>query len=249
MMFFSGWHQPNNGPSGCFEFPYCMISVNRLINRKSRFSVQQWILDSGAFTRIFSGKGHLSVKQYAKEINRWSQNGVLLAAVSQDYMCESIILEKTGLDIPTHQNLTIQRYQRLQAELMALNCKTYLMPVLQGFKPQDYVSHLQQYGSLLRHGAWVGVGSVCKRNGSPAQIEDVLMAIHLKRPDLRLHGFGLKKTALQSSIVWDILYSADSMAASYQARREGRGKANCPKTALKYAHKIKSPAQLSIFRK
>jgi hypothetical protein len=39
---------------------------------------------------------------------------------------------------------------------------------------------------------------------------------------LRLHGFGLKLTALSSSVVRGCLYSADSMAWSYAARRQGR---------------------------
>lgn len=248
MLFFSGWHQPRNGPSGCAEFPYCMISVNRLIGRKSGFPVQKWILDSGAFTRIANRKGHLSIKRYAKQIERWTGNGDLLAAVSQDFMCEAFILQKTGLNIPTHQQLTIHRYDLLMQELKSLNCGTYLMPVLQGFAPSDYVEHLRQYGDRLKKTAWVGVGSVCKRNGRPSQIEAVLIAIHTERPDLRLHGFGIKKTALQSPIVWDILYSADSLAASYAARRSMNGKANCPTTALRYAQKIKSPDQLSLWR-
>lgn len=246
MLFFSGWHQPRNGPSGCANFDRCMVSVNRLIGRKSGFPVQDWILDSGAFTRISTGKGHLSTKQYAKLIDRWSHNGNLVAAISQDYMCESFILSKTGLSIPVHQTLTVHRYDRLLAELKALNCQTYLMPVLQGFAPSDYVRHLEMYGQRLSHGAWVGVGSVCKRNGNPAQIESVLLAIKTTRPDLRLHGFGLKKTALNSSIVWDLLYSADSLAASYAARMAGKN-ANCPQTALAYAKKIKPPQQQSIF--
>src|SRR5208282_4648239 len=49
----------------------------------------------------------------------------------------------------------------------------------------------------LKQGAWVGVGSVCKRNSNPDAIEDVLLAIKQERPDLLLHGFGLKIQALE----------------------------------------------------
>jgi hypothetical protein len=69
---------------------------------------------------------------------------------------------------------------------------------------------------------WVGVGSVCKRNTNIMAIWMVLDAIKDVRPDLRLHGFGLKKTSLQEPIIRDLLYSADSMAWSFAARREGR---------------------------
>lgn len=246
-IFFAGWHQAVNGPSGCGKFERTMISVNRLISRKSWFPVNDWILDSGAFTRIASGKGHLSTRKYAKQIKRWSGNGNLLAAVSQDYMCEPFILSKTGLTVQQHQRATIARYDSLKRLLS--DCSVYLMPVLQGYKPSEYVEHLRMYGDRLAHGAWVGVGSVCKRNSDPSAIEAVLIAIHTERPDLRLHGFGLKKTALQSSsIVRALLYSADSQASSFRQRKEG-GNANDPAAALKYAATIYqsiSP-QLSIW--
>ena len=128
------------------------------------------------------------------------------------------MLKLTGKTITEHQRLTIERYDAL------LGCDTggiYIMPVLQGYAPPDYVSHLRQYGDRLAQGSWVGVGSVCKRNGSPAEIEAVLLAIKAERPDLRLHGFGLKTTALRSEIVQDSLYTAD-MAWSYAARKQGR---------------------------
>ncbi|MGL5060785.1 MAG: DUF7221 family queuine tRNA-ribosyltransferase-like protein [Microcoleus sp.] len=97
--------------------------------------------------------------------------------------------------------------------------------------------------------AWVGVGSVCKRNANAASIEAVLLAIKQARPDLRLHGFGIKKTALQSPIVWDLLYSADSQAHGLSGG-SGQNKyvgANNPSKAIAYAAAISRPAQLSIF--
>jgi hypothetical protein len=248
--FFVGWHQPRNGPSGCAEFSATMISVNRLIGRRSGFPVQDWILDSGAFTRIASGRGHLPAKLYAKEIARWSGNGNLRAAVSQDFMCEAFILGKTGLTIADHQRLTIHRYDRLLCELQKIDPEhPYLMPVLQGFAPAEYAAHPEQYGDRLKLGQWVGVGSVCKRNGDPSAIEAVLLTIKTLRPDLRLHGFGLKRTALKSAMVWDLLETADSMAPSYHARKnpqKGRS-SNDPRAALEYAQALTSPAQMSIF--
>ena len=70
--------------------------------------------------------------------------------------------------------------------------------------------------------AWVGVGSVCKRNAKPGEVFMVLDAIAMARPDLRLHGFGLKATALSEPGVRGLLHSADSMAWSFAARYEGR---------------------------
>ncbi len=79
------------------------------------------------------------------------------------------------------------------------------MPVLQGYEPEEYVSHIRQYGDRLAHRAWVGVGSICKRNSSPCLILEVLIAIKTERPDLKLHGFGLKTTALANGTIRRLL--------------------------------------------
>jgi hypothetical protein len=211
--FFIGLHQPSDAR----HFPAAFVSVNRLRNRKGPFAVDDWIMDSGAFSEL-SRHGHYrhEVAEYAEQIVRWKSNGDLLAAVTQDYMCESFILEKTGMTVEEHQQKTVARYD----ELLRCDTGVYIMPVLQGYEPKDYVRHIRMYGSRLAPGQWVGVGSICKRNGNPRAIESVLLAIHHERPDLLLHGFGLKKTALASGIVLELLATADSMAWSYQARME-----------------------------
>lgn len=213
-VFFLGLHHPADAQ----HVNPCIVSVNALESRKSDFDPKDWILDSGAFTRISSGKGHMPVAEYADQIHRWSSCGNLLAAVSQDYMCEAFILDITGLSIREHQEMTIERY----VQLKAIHLPTHIMPVIQGFEPKDYISHIKMYGRWLEEEAWVGIGSVCKRNSSVGKVEVILEAIASERSDLKLHGFGLKKTALTSPIVNDLLYSCDSMAWSYAARRQGR---------------------------
>jgi hypothetical protein len=195
MKFFVGMHQPADAR----HVVAACISINRIRDRKSSFPVGDWIMDSGAFTEISThGRYRHSVKDYATAARRWIGNGNLLAIVAQDYMCEPFILEKTGLTIADHQRLTIERYDELLAE--GLPC--HVMPVLQGFNPADYANHVRQYGDRLTHGMWVGVGSVCKRQGDPMLTVAVLDAILTVRPDLRLHGFGVKISSLEHSGVW-----------------------------------------------
>lgn len=214
-MFFVGLHQPSDAK----HFDRAFVSVNRLRGRKKAVAAREWIMDSGAFTEISThGRYRHSVEEYAALINRWASDPGLIAAVSQDYMCEPFIVEKTGLSVEEHQRLTVDRYDAL----LALVQGVYLMPVLQGYAPEDYVRHLDMYGDRLLRGAWVGVGSICKRNSSPFAIERVLAAIKGQRPDLRLHGFGLKTTALASGTIREMLHTADSMAWSFAARRQGR---------------------------
>jgi hypothetical protein len=192
-----------------------MISVNQLRKRKSNFEVNDWILDSGAFTEVSKfGEHRLSPDDYVRQINRWSRCGNLLAAVSQDYMCEPFILKLTKMSVQEHQDLTIQKYD----QILSLRPNTYLMPVLQGYKVSDYLAHLQSYGDRISANQWVGVGSVCKRNGDPEQILDILKAIKCLCPTLKLHGFGLKQTALENPKIRELLHSCDSMAWSYGQR-------------------------------
>jgi hypothetical protein len=239
--FFTGNHQPSDAK----HFDRAFVSVNRLRGRRSGFEVKDWIMDSGAFTQILKHGGYTEgVEVYAAEIKRWSTNGNLLAAVAQDYMCEPQMLAITGKTVAEHQQLTIERYDKLLA------CDTggvYILPVLQGYAPEDYVRHIEMYGDRLKPGMWVGVGSVCKRNGDPRAIERVLFGIKQARPDLRLHGFGVKTTALSSPLVTELLHTADSMAWSFAARREGRNP-NDWREAKAWTDRITSrPLQFGLF--
>jgi len=235
MRFFTGLHQPSDAR----HFDAAFISVNRLRVRKAPMRAGEWIMDSGAFTEISThGRYRHDVASYAAEIRRWATNGSgrLLAAVAQDWMCEPWIVAKTGLSVADHQRLTIERYDALLAEDTA---GAYVLPVLQGYAPEDYVVHLTMYGERLAHGQWVGVGSVCKRNGSPGQVAAVLLAIKRVRPDLKLHGFGLKTTSLADPLVRSMLDTADSMAWCFNAWRNGRN-GNDYREAKRWASNITS---------
>lgn len=176
-------------------------------------------MDSGAFSELSThGRYRHDVAEYAAQIRRWKSNGNLLAAVAQDYMCEPFIVTKTGLSVERHQQLTIERYDAL----LRHDTGVYILPVLQGYQPEDYVRHIRMYGERLEFGQWVGVGSICKRNGDVRAIQAVLLAIKGVRPDLRLHGFGLKTTALADPLIRSLLDTADSMAWSFHARINGR---------------------------
>lgn len=235
--FYPGLHQPADAR----HFDLACISINRLRGRKKPVACDDVLVDSGAFTELERhGRYRHGVEEYAAEIRRLHEAGVvkIAAAVAQDYMCEAWMLEKTGLTIPDHQRLTIERYDALAA----CDLPVPILPVLQGYTPADYVRHLQAYGARLTQGMWVGVGSVCKRQGDPRSIVAVLQAIHTARPDLLLHGFGVKTTALLHPGVREMLHSADSMAWSFAARKQGRN-ANDWREAQTFADRINTWAR------
>lgn len=237
--FFVGLHQPGDA----HRFPRACVSINRLRGRKKPLGDVEVLVDSGAFTELnLHGRYRDSVETYAAELHRLWTGGVvrILAAVAQDYMCEQFMLEKTGLTIEDHQRLTIERYDALVEALdrrFGGVCPFPVLPVLQGYSAGDYVRHLQAYGDRLTRGMWVGVGSVCKRNSNPGQIAEVLEPIKRERPDLRLHGFGVKQTALLNAGVRSLFETTDSMAWSFAARRAGRNQ-NSPDEAAAFVSSI-----------
>ena len=285
MKFYVGLHQPSDAK----HFDRCFISINRLKTRKSNFEVNDWILDSGAFTQVAKhGEYTMSIQAYAHYIRRWSRCGNLVAACAQDYMCEPFMfsgqdysvvdadeaqlspaakrlrweidyLVSEGanpmwfddyvspleewwdpVDVREHQELTVDRYDRLRYELRKWRCPTPLLPVLQGYEEAEYVACLDLYeeAGFLPPGAYAGVGSICKRNSNADTVRGVLGAILERRPDLQLHGFGLKRTALEDPQVVRMLSSSDSMAWSFAARYEGRN-GNDWREAKAYEEKIK----------
>jgi len=247
VLFFPGIHQPADAQ----HFPLACISVNRLRGRRKRVACPRVLVDSGAFTELDRfGRYRHGVREYADEIARLHAEGVveIEAAVAQDFMCEPFMLAKTGMAVGDHQRMTIERFD----SIMDLAPPVAIMPVLQGFAIEDYLRHLEAYGDRLKPSAWVGVGSVCKRQGDPRAIVAVLQAIHRARPDLRLHGFGVKTTALLHPGVRELLWSADSMAWSFAARKQGRN-ANDWREAATFTNRINSwaptgdPWQMELF--
>ena len=137
--------------------------------------------------------------------------------MQQDFMCEPLILNSTGLTVEAHQELTTSNYLALSEALQGSGL--YVMAVIQGFAPEQYAAHVRDLSPHLETGAWVGVGSVCKRQGQPALLSAILTAILREREDLKLHGFGVKTTALQKADISERFHSVDSMAWSYAGRR------------------------------
>jgi len=231
MLFYVGLHHPSDS----VHFDRTFISINSVRNRRSWFCANCFILDSGAFTEISKyGEYRKEPEEYAREIDVWRTNNGFQMAVTQDYMCEPFILRKTGKTVLAHQKMTIERYKRIRNATTAA-----VMPVLQGYKPSEYLEHLEMYHEqgLLNVGMRVGIGSVCKRNSDVQQIEDLLEIVKAACGGMKLHGFGLKTTALSSRKVWESLYSADSMAWSLAARFSGENQ-NLWWNAKKFEEKI-----------
>ncbi len=238
-IFFPGLHQPSDGK----HFPFACISINRMRVRKKPIGARL-IVDSGAFTELEKyGTYRHSVDEYAAQLYRLHTSGAadIMGAVAQDYMCEPFMLKKTGLTVEEHQRLTIERYDALLVALAKFGGMPPfpILPVIQGYTPEDYARHVRAYGDRLTPGMWVGVGSVCKRQGDPELVATVLQSVLSVRSDLRLHGFGVKITSLRDKRVRELLYTADSMAWS-DHERWNKGNPNDWRKAAEFVRKIEA---------
>jgi hypothetical protein len=192
------------------------LSRRRLAGRR-RLPVARgpWVLDSGGFTELSTyGRWTVTADEYVREVRRYAGwIGNLRWVATMDWMTEPLILRKTGLTVADHQRNTVENYLTLRSKAPELPW----VPVLQGWTITEYWQHVEQYrkaGIDLAALPLVGVGSVCRRQGTvgAAAILRTLAAM-----GLHIHAFGVKASGLKR--LAGSVASADSLAWSYAARR------------------------------
>jgi hypothetical protein len=236
--FYLGTHMPAWLWNPLFRDVPLFVSRRRLARRKGEHprSTTDWALDSGGFTELsMHGRWTLDAKQYVAQVRQYRDElGRLEWAAPQDWMCEPPILAKTGFTVAEHQLRTTENL----LELRELAPEIDFVPVVQGWSERDYHAHVEQYdkaGVDLRLEPRVGVGTICRRQGTH-EAERIMRG--LSAQGLRCHAFGAKVTGLRRYA--DAIASADSLAWSFRARKIGRLPgcvhahhcANCPRWAL-----------------
>jgi hypothetical protein len=212
MRFFLGTHQVDWLRKVTFPL---FVSRRRLVRLKSwPRAAGPWALDSGGFTELsMYGRWTVRPSQYAAEVRRFREDiGNLLWAAPQDWMCEPHITARTGLTVAQHQDNTTVNL----LELRHLAPDLPFIPVLQGQTVGDYLRHVDGYaraGVDLTAEPVVGVGSVCRRQGTA---EAGQIARDLSALGLRVHMFGAKTLGLR--LYGDVIASSDSLAWSRAAR-------------------------------
>lgn len=241
MMFYLGTHRPNW--IGRLSIPLC-VSRRQLAARTTlpRASAPI-VIDSGGFSELtLHGQWTVPPRQYVGEVGRFiSEIGHIEWAAIQDWMCEPPMLKRTGLTIAEHQTRTVVSFLELRDHAPEYPW----LPVIQGWDYGDYQRHVDQYdraGVDLTTFDTVGIGSVCRRQGS----NDISRLIRtMARKGISLHGFGVKSEGLKKTA--HHLRSADSMAWSFVARRrpirlEGctthRNCANCERWACQWRQEL-----------
>ena len=182
---------------------------------------RHYAVDSGAFTELtMHGQFKTTPEAYVEALARYdAEIGDMAWAAPQDWMCEPLMLDRTGLSVREHQERTVANFVHLESLWGTYgrgDCP--VMPVIQGWTLSDYLTCVALYEQagvrLAEHYPVVGVGSVCRRQGT-RDAGEIFRALALM--DLPLHGFGVKISGLRRFGRW--LCSADSMAWSYRGRR------------------------------
>jgi hypothetical protein len=214
--FYLGTHEPSWLAKAGFPL---FVSHRRLALRRSLpRAAAPWALDSGGFTELnLFGEWRTTPQEYVTAVRRYRDEiGLLDWASPQDWMNEPDVLKRTGLSVSEHQQRTVDNYLTLRELAPDLP----FVPVLQGWLPADYLRCADLYdraGVDLGSERVVGVGSVCRRQGT--QQADLIFSV-LSDRGIALHGFGVKLTGLR--VYGHLLHSADSLAWSYRARRAGK---------------------------
>lgn len=249
--FFLGTHQPGwlalSGLDGPTSTPAPLFISDRRLRHYRRLprATTTWALDSGGFTELAthgSWDHGPTPAQYVARIRRYhEQIGQLAWAAPQDWMCEPLMLAKTGLSVIAHQHRTVDNYLQLHD----LGADLPIIPVVQGWTVGDYLHCVDLYaraGVNLTTARLVGVGSVCRRQDT-TEAGRIITALH-ECGVTRLHGFGFKVLGLRRYAA--LLTSADSMAWSATARRQPplpgchshATCANCPRYAYRWRQDV-----------
>ncbi|MFJ5120867.1 hypothetical protein [Kitasatospora sp. NPDC088548] len=210
-----------------------MVSANALRRYRSRgerfpSARCRWALDSAGFSQISDhGEFLLDPDEYGGMVYRlMDEFGAPPDFVSvQDWMTEPQILARSGFSLLQHQQFTVESYLYLAREYE----HAPWIPILQGQSLEDYLRHADMFeeaGVDLTAAFLVGVGSVCRRQGTVATGH---ILATLAGRGYALHGFGIKTEGLRR--YGHHLCSADSYAWSMGARRRTVRHADCVHTA------------------
>ena len=227
------------------------VSHRRLRGRKTLPKVGRhgYAIDSGGFSELsLYGTWKTTPEEYVAAIARYdTEIGHMDWAAPQDWMCEPVMLAKTGLTVLEHQRRTVANFQQLVnvwPDHSDAECP--FMPVLQGWELEDYLTCWRMYedaGINPREYETVGLGSVCRRQATE-EIGAIVRELREIDDDLPLHGFGVKLDGLR--LYGEHLASADSMAWSFNARRAAplpgctthKNCANCLIYALQWRDRV-----------
>lgn len=171
-------------------------------------------VDSGGFHHMMNGTGeyHDTNMEYLEYILNHDPHRF----ACRDYPCEPELLDKLGRTVKDHQERTLAEHIDMFDAVSGDQLSSKIVSVIQGWNPNQYLSHLDR---LRDHGCLghnVAIGSICRRNQDQEIAEIILRIREALPPNTNLHAFGVKSNVLQYQEIAKALDSADSAAYDYK---------------------------------
>jgi hypothetical protein len=125
-----------------------------------------WALDSGGFTELsMFGEWRTTEDAYVRDVRRFAAEiGRLEWVAPMDWMCEPLMLAKTGLMFRWSPET-----DRCELPAAPRRTRPVVIPVLQGWTLDEYLSCWDLYhqcGVDLEWEPVIGLGSVCRRQNT-----------------------------------------------------------------------------------
>ncbi len=199
------------------KYPNILINFMTQTNRPPKYEYENLFIDSGGFySSMHSGGYTKSNDEYLDYIQKWQPRFFAL----RDYPCEPELLRKHNLNVLKNIERTIENHliliDKIESGLWDIHGKP--IPVIQGWQISDYLLCIDLFKDVGLIKDYMAIGSICRRNQTDV-IKDVILAVRDNIPArIKLHGFGVKLTALKDLAIWKALYSVDSGAWDYIAR-------------------------------
>lgn len=211
------------------QYPHVLISFATRKNRPPQYGPELFIDSGGFFSSLKSGRYASADEEYLQYIQRWQPAAWAL----RDYPCEPHLLQQWDRTVQDNIRRTVEHHAKLLDLAQDCGLQETAVPVLQGWHPRDYIDCLDLFRDAGLIKGYMAIGSICRR-GQVGQIERIITALRQELPGhVKLHGFGLKYTALRERSIWQYLHSVDTGAWDYEARwRKHRGELSIPDASL-----------------
>jgi len=196
------------------KYPYILINYMTK-NNKPPPCARILFIDCGGFPSSFIHGGYTtSDEEYLKYVKKVKATMFAL----RDYPCEPQILEKYKITAKDQINRTLKNHIKLLELMDKFNVFSRPIPVIQGWKLEDYLYCLDLF---KEHGLifdYIAIGSLCRR-ASTKTIRKIILTLRKELPKwIRIHGFGVKLDVLKDKATWEAVYSVDSSAWDLWAR-------------------------------
>ncbi len=210
------------------KYPHVLINFATKKNKPPAYGPDLFIDCGGFFSSLKSGRYTSSDQEYLEYVQKWRPKAWAL----RDYPCEPQLLKQCGRTATENIHRTLEHHLHTIDLAEDYDLEMTAVPVLQGWTVEDYLYCLDLYRSAGLVMGYMAIGSICRRS-QIGQITKIILSLRRELPGwVRLHGFGLKYTALKEKAIWDALYSVDSGAWDYEARwRKHRGELSVPEAS------------------